>query len=163
MKKSNISKNTEEVLLKEKNVIVDKMLGSFSEKFKQFEDMDNKNFSIPDNVLLLQDLAHSKGYTEDDEIKLDSELESMKQTFIEVRACSKLRFIKVYNNYFQNSFMISALEMENKKYAEIENIVEKEVLMHDKIHALFEVNNIQEIQSEIEAILDTITKTNLKL
>uniref|UniRef100_A0A0C9QIT6 Htr7 protein n=2 Tax=Endopterygota TaxID=33392 RepID=A0A0C9QIT6_9HYME len=87
-------------LLEQKEKVKSKMLSDMEQKLTAIEEMDLKNFSIPDYVLLATDYYLSKQYTEEDKINADKELADMKQKFLE------------------NSVMIASLKIENEKYEE---------------------------------------------
>nr|XP_036221419.1 uncharacterized protein LOC106626961 isoform X2 [Bactrocera oleae] len=88
-------------LEKQKEKVKSKMLSDMEQQLTAIEEMDLKNFSIPDYVLLATDYDHSKQYTEEDEANVDKKLADMKQKFLE------------------NSVMIASLKIENAKYEEI--------------------------------------------
>lgn len=78
------NEDTTVFLLEQKEKVKSKMLSDMEQQLTAIEEMDLKNFSIPDYVLLATDYDHSKQYTEEDEANVDKKLADMKQKFLEV-------------------------------------------------------------------------------
>ncbi|XP_054727445.1 uncharacterized protein LOC129237071 [Anastrepha obliqua] len=127
---------TKELLLQQKENVKHKMLGAMEKHLSAIEEMDHKNFSIPDYVLLSTDYGHTKQYTEADEKEMDKKIADMKQQFLE------------------NSVMIASLQMENEKYKEISNEVENEEKFLEQTQTV-----LQTMESQWEKVKHLIKET----
>ncbi|XP_055911327.1 uncharacterized protein LOC129945543 [Eupeodes corollae] len=144
IKKSNVSQETSAKLIALQKDLSEKMFASFEKTLEAIERLDEQNFSIPDYVLLHQDLNHAKGYTKDDENRLQSEVESLNKKFLE------------------NSVMISAIESENSKYLEIQNVVQEELKVFQTVQETFSAINIQNMRQMVNNVKQTLNKLDAK-
>ncbi|XP_055845815.1 uncharacterized protein LOC129911858 [Episyrphus balteatus] len=144
IKKSNLSQDTSIKLINIQKDLTEKMFASFEKSLQSIEKLDEQNFSIPANVLLHQDLNHAKGYTKDDEDKLQNKVEELKKQFLE------------------NSVMISAIEAENNKYLEIQSIIQEELKVFQTVQETFTAINIQNMRQMVENVNQTLNKSNSK-
>ncbi|XP_036317949.1 uncharacterized protein LOC118732929 [Rhagoletis pomonella] len=128
---------TKDLLLKQKDIVKSKMLDAMEKHLLHIEEMDRKNFSIPEYVLLASDYGHTKQYNESDEQEIDKRIAEMKQQFLE------------------NSIMVESLKVENEKYVEISNEVENEERFMAQVQTV-----LQRMESQWKKAQHLVTETN---
>ncbi|XP_067639140.1 uncharacterized protein Tspo isoform X3 [Eurosta solidaginis] len=116
---------TKELLSQKKEVVKEEMFKAMDRHLNDLEEMDRKNFCIPEYVLLATDTSLSKQYSEADENQADVNIEQLKRQFLE------------------NNFMIASLEKENEKYEQIHDEIEKEDEVIKKVQEVINTVNTQ--------------------
>ncbi|XP_037936550.1 uncharacterized protein LOC119670377 [Teleopsis dalmanni] len=126
-------------LLKEKKQEVQKsIMAAFEADIQAAAQLDQKNFSIPDHVLICVEDEHIKKYSKDAVHQTDKKIEELK------------------NTYLENAMMIESFKTEYSQYEAIEAFVNDELNIQKEVQDSFATVNLE--LGEIEQLSKQIDK-----
>ncbi|KAH8260385.1 hypothetical protein KR026_010592 [Drosophila bipectinata] len=118
---------TSSLLEAQKETVVECIVKSCSNKIKCLRDLDSKVFRIPSHVLQFQDIRLSHQYTSEDEEQRLGTLEALKA------------------RYRENMGMQARLFLEEKKYEDMEDIINEEMEFQSRIHEARNLYNLSKL------------------
>ncbi|XP_017105482.2 uncharacterized protein Mis12 [Drosophila bipectinata] len=118
---------TSSLLEAQKETVVECIVKSCSNKIKCLRDLDSKVFRIPSHVLQFQDIRLSHQYTSEDEEQRLVTLEALKA------------------RYRENMGMQARLFLEEKKYEDMEDIINEEMEFQSRIHEARNLYNLSKL------------------
>ncbi|KAH8333580.1 hypothetical protein KR059_000990 [Drosophila kikkawai] len=126
-----------------KMAVVEQVQETCQQGLQALLDLDKKVFHVPPNVLLAQDLHLENTFTSEDEEQKTAQLEEMKIIFRE------------------NMAMLAQLKAEESKFAEMEDVLQKEIQMQEMAHEVcnsFNAGKISEFCNRIASDQPKATK-----
>jgi len=156
---------TAELLEAEKETVERRFQASASKGLKALRELDSKVFHVPPHVLHPEHMFVENQYTSEEEEQKTARLEELKAKYREVTCRTngnnlvclisiiimrKLCFILCFNNakshQFQNMAMLAHLKIEEEKYAAMEDLIQKEIEMQDRVQRSCSSLNITKLK-----------------
>ncbi|XP_017048703.1 LOW QUALITY PROTEIN: uncharacterized protein LOC108093239 [Drosophila ficusphila] len=136
---------TSDLLESQRETVEHRFQASAAKGLKVLRELDKKVFHVPPHVLHPEHMFFENQFTSEEEDQKTARLEELKA------------------KYRENAAMLAHLKIEEEKYAAMEDLIQKEMEMHDRVHKNCSSLNVTKMKEYCSQIAGQLEKSNENL